>query len=802
MQLTDDLRFALRYLRHRPGFAVAALLTLTLSIGAATAVFSLVYGVLLRPLDLPQPERLVMLYLDLRAAGGLPQDVGNVATLQDWREQAHSFTGIAGSLNNASAQVALATGGAAQAVGYGRVTAGYFDVLGVRPLRGRGFLPAEEVEGQDRVVVLSHQLWQRDFAGDPGVLGREVRVGAAPRTVVGIMPRGFRDPLVPAAALWVPLSLAPGENDRSGNYVRVIGRLRDGVSLTQAEAELAGIMRGLDAQFHAAYLGAGVSLAPLHRVLVGDVRAPGIALFAAVLLVLLIACVNLANLLLARASERTREIAVRTALGAGRGRLARQLLVESLVLAAVGGAAGAAAGAGMLRLLVRLAPVGMPRLDEVALHGPVLGFAALATLGVGLFFGLVPAAGASRVEPAVALREGGRGMVSGRGALRRGLVIAEVAVCLPLLLGAGLLLRTIAALGAVDPGFDTHGLVAVQVVLPPERYPEREDVLPASAALEERLRALPGVRSVATASVLPLTDHWTDVGVRFEGVANDKPPSVQYSGITPGYFATFGLPLRTGRDFEARDDPDAPRVVVVNEAFAHRFLRGDPLGQRIRLGGAPDAPWRTIVGVSAALHHGGLAQAPEPQIYIPQRQAGFNNLHLLLRYDGDPGALLPAIRRAVREVDPDVPVMRLRTGDELVAGQLAMSRFVGVLLGGFAAVALALALVGVYGVMSYLVSQRRREMGVRLAMGARPRAVLALVLRETALLAAVGVAFGGVLAVLLARGLQTLLFGVRAADPATLAAGAGLMFVAALLATAGPARRAAGLDPLRALRED
>lgn len=633
LQLSDDLRFAIRYLRHRPGFAATALLTLTLSIGASTAVFSLVYGVLLRPLDLPRPERLVMLYLDLRPAGGLAQDVGNIATLQDWRKQARAFTGIAGSLNNASAQVALTTGGGAQAVGYGRISAGYFALLGVRPLRGRGFLPAEEVEGRDRVVVLSHELWQRDFAGDPAVLGRQVRIGGAPRTVVGIMPRAFRDPLVPAALLWVPLSLAPGENDRSGNYVQVIGRLRDGVSLARAQAELGGIQRGLDAQFPAAYVGAGVSLAPLQRVLVGNVRAPGIALFAAVLLVLAIACVNLANLLLARASERGREIAVRTALGAGRGRLARQLLVESLVLAAVGGTAGAAAGAGMLRLLVRLAPAGMPRLDEVALHGPVLGFAALATLAVGLFFGLVPAAGAS-VEPALALREGGRGMVSSRGGLRRGLVVAEVAVSLPLLIGAGLLLRTMFALGEVDPGFDTRGLVAVQLVLPPERYPEREDVLPAGAALEARLAALPGVRSVATTSVLPLIDHWTDVGVRFEGVANDKPPSVQYSGITPGYFATLGLPLRAGRGFETRDNGDAPRVVVVNEAFARRFLRGDPLGQRIRLGGASDAPWRTIVGVSASLHHGGLAAAPEPQIYIPQLQAGFNGLHLLLRFDG------------------------------------------------------------------------------------------------------------------------------------------------------------------------
>jgi putative ABC transport system permease protein len=802
--LTDDLRFSLRFLRHRPAFAIAALLTLALSIGAATAVFSLVHGVVLRPLDLPEPDRLVMLFEDRSSTGGLAQEVTGITTMRDWRRQVPGLSGVAGSWNNAEAQVALQTGEGAQAVVGLRVSAGYFDVLGVKPLAGREFSTDEELTGRDAVTVISHELWQRQYGGAGGVVGKQVRIDGVPHTVVGVMPQGFSDPLAPRAVLWTPLSLPAGEEDRGGAYIRVVGRLREGASREQAQAQLAGAIRGLAARFPDDYRGAGATVVPLQEIVVGGVRQPGLALFGAVLLVLLIACVNLANLLLARAADREGEMAVRTAMGANRSRLRLQLLTESLLLAAVGGLLGVGAGAALLRLLVRLAPAGTPRLAEVTLDAPVLLFALAATAAVGLLFGLLPAARAARVEPASTLRQGGRGVVrESTGTLRRGLIVAEVAISLALLVGAGLLVRTLFALGSVDPGFAPQQLLAAQVALLESRYADRTAVASAVERLEERLRVLPGVRDVATTSALPLIDYFTDVGVYVEGVEREQAPSVQYSSVTPRFFSTFGLPLLAGRAFTGADDMEAPRVIVVNQAFVRQVLgAGEPLGRRVKLGRAPDAPWRTVVGIAGDVHHGGLDRAPEPQMYLPERQTGQRGLQLLVRAERDPAALGAAVRAAIAEVDPELPVQQLRTGEALVAGQLAMRRFVGALLAGFAAVAIVLALVGIYGVMAFLVAQRRRELGVRLALGARPRELLALVLRETAVLAGAGVVLGAVLALVLTRALQSLLYGVQATDPATLLVGVVVLFVAALVAAADPARRAAALDPVHALREE
>ncbi|HET9767401.1 MAG TPA: ABC transporter permease, partial [Thermoanaerobaculia bacterium] len=735
--LTDDLRFSLRFLRHRPAFAIAALLTLALSIGAATAVFSLVHGVVLRPLDLPAPDRLVMLFEDRSSTGGLAQEVTGITTMRDWRRQVPGLSGVAGSWNNAEAQVALQTGEGAQAVVGLRVSAGYFDVLGVKPLAGREFSTDEELTGRDAVAVISHELWQQQYGGASGVVGKQVRIDGVPHTVVGVMPPGFSDPLAPRAVLWTPLSLPAGEDDRGGAYIRVVGRLRDGTSREQAQAQLAGVIRGLASRFPDDYRGAGATVVPLQDIVVGGMRQPGLALFGAVLLVLLIACVNLANLLRARAADREGEMAVRTAMGANRGRLRLQLLTESLLLAAGGGLLGVGAGAALLRLLVRLAPAGTPRLDEVTLDAPVLLFALAATGAVGLLFGLLPAARAARVEPASTLRQGGRGVVrESTGTLRRGLIVAEAAISLALLVGAGLLVRTLFALGSVDPGFAPQQLLAAQVALLESRYADRAAVASAVERLEERLRVLPGVRDVATTSALPLIDYFTDVSVYVEGVEREQAPSVQYSSVTPRFFSTFGLRLLGGRAFNAADDMEAPRVIVVNQAFVRQVLgAGEPLGRRVKLGRAPDAPWRTVVGIAGDVHHGGLDRAPEPQMYLPERQTGQRGLQLLVRAERDPAALGAAVRAAIAEVDPELPVQQLRTGEALVAGQLAMRRFVGALLAGFAAVAIVLALVGIYGVMAFLVAQRRRELGVRLALGARPRELLVLVLRETAVLA-------------------------------------------------------------------
>jgi putative ABC transport system permease protein len=803
MAVDPSLRFAFRYLARRPGFAIVALVTLALGLGATTAVFSLVYGVVLRPLDLPAPERVAMVFEDWRARSGVEQEVTGVSTLRDWQAGSRAFASLAGSLNNEEQRASVVSDGSAEALLVNAVTRDYFAVLGVAPSRGRVFTAEEEVAGKDGVLVVSHGFWQRALGGRHDALGRQVVVNSRPRTLVGVLPPGFRDPLSPAAEAWLPLALEAGEDDRGGNYVRVVGRLRPGATRERAAGELNAVMNGLAARFPERYAELGVTVVPLQDVVVQSVERPALALFGAVVLVLLIACVNLANLLLARASEREREMALRTAVGAGRWRLVRQLLGESLLLAALGGAAGMLVGWGLLRLLVRLAPANTPRLGDVGLDPTVFAFALVATLLVGLLFGLLPAWKASRVSLSGALRHGGRALGGGGLTLRRALIVGEVALSLALLVGAGLFGRTLLALGAVAPGFATDRLLAATLVLSEARYPEAADVRARLAEIEQRLRRQPGIEAVGVSSVLPLTDIYTDAPFAVEGLP--PPPesaaAVQYHTVTPGLFATLAIPRRAGRLFDERDAPDAAKTLIVNDAFVRQHLPGlEPLGRNVRLGGSPEAPWRRIVGVVGSVRHGGLGREPEPQVYLPHAQASSRGVQLVLRAAGQPEGLVPVVQSLLRELDPELATLQVRTGEQILGTQLAMPRFLVLLVGSFAAVAMALAAVGIYGVMSFLVAQRRREIGLRLALGARPRAVLAMVVRQGVTMTAAGIALGTLAALLLTRGIGSLLYAVAPSDPWTLAGAAAALLLAALAACLVPALAASRVPPAATLR--
>lgn len=802
-----DLRFALRSLARRPGFTAVALLILTVALGATTAVFSLVYGVLLEPLALPDAARVVMVFEDHAARGGSPREVTGLTTLGDLRTaSAGAFAAFAGAINDDAMQVAVVIDGEAEAVTANAVSAGYFQVLGTPPAPGREFTRAEEVSGDDGAVILSHGLWQRRFGGDRDILGRSLQVAGEPRTVVGVAPPGLVDPLSPRADLWIPLAGEPGEDDRGAYYVRMLARLAPGATAERAKSQLAATMAGIAERHPDLYHDVAVAVAPLRDVLVGGVRTPLAALFAAVLLVLLIACVNLANLLLARGAGRGREIAVRAALGAGRARLARQLLTETLLLTLGGGLLGLLAGGQILDFLVAIAPPGTPRLGEAQLAAPVFLFAFGVTLLVGIAVGLLPSWKASRADLALPLRQG-RGTVAASVRLRSGLIVAEVALSLALLVGAGLLMRSLLRLAEVDPGFAAERLVAAQVSFPTTSYPEGSDVRRGVAEIASRLGALPGIESAAATSVLPLTNNVSDAGVTVPGrpPRDDDPRWVQIHAVSPGYFATFGIPRLAGRDFARGDAAESPLVVAVNAAFARQYFDGADavaaaVGRELQLGSSGEP--RRIVGVVGSVHHLDLAAPLQPQVYLPHDQVTTRGVHFVLRTADDTVPALATLQGVIRQVDAEMPVMALRTGDDLLRGQLAMPRFLASILGAFAGVALFLAAVGLYGLMAFLVTERRREIGLRLALGARPRSVLAMVLRQGLGLAVAGTLAGVALALALARGLASLLYGVRPADPWSLFAAALVLLAAATLACLAPGLRAARVDPVISLRQE
>jgi predicted permease len=817
-RLRHDLRFAVRGLLRRPGFTAVVVLTLALGIGANSAIFSVVNGVLLRPLPYDRPGEVATIWVRWP---GNPQGELSQPEYWDFKEQNRSFSRLA---VYASGSLTLTGTGEPERFRAGYMSADALPLLGVAPARGRAFTPDDDRPGAPVVALLSDGVWRRRFGADPAIIGQKVTLDDAPATIIGVMPPGFQLPTQYAGAgaeIWAPLQLDPGidRSERGWHWVDVMARLRPGVDIKSASLEVAALARRMRDTYPNEYkqdFGGFAVLAADD--LVGEIRPAILVLLGAVGLLLLIACANVAGLLLARAEARQREIAVRTALGAGAGRLVRQLLTESVVLALAGGLLGALLADWGVRALVAAAPPTLPRLAAVHTDGWVLGFTLMVSVLTGVLFGLAPAIQASRPDLTVALAEGGRsGSSAGRQRFRRGLVVAQIALALMLVTSAGLLIRSFVRMRGVDPGFDPSHLLSAEVELSPVRYDTPAKVRAFFAQLVQRLDAIPGVRSAAAVRALPMTGRleigdWSFV---VEGRYSNPPVpadriTADWQTLTPGYFETLRIPLLQGRSIEAQDQADGTPVVVVNRALARvAWPDQDPIGQRILLGGGKvDSVWRTVVGVVGDVRHRGLTAAPRPEMYLPHAQFPMGSgtpertLRVVLRAQGDPNALTAPLRAALAELDPAVPLVDVQTMEHAMGEWAAERRLTMILVAAFAGLALTLGAVGVYGVMAHLVVQRTREIGIRIALGAVPREILALVIGQGAWLAVVGVALGVVGALAASRLLGRLLFEVPPTDPATYAGTAITLLGVAGLAALIPALRATGTDPVEALRSE
>jgi putative ABC transport system permease protein len=797
-----DLRFACRQLAQSPGFTAVAVLTLALGIGACTAIFTVADGVLLRPIAYPESERLMVVHETFLPE--YPEFSVSPANFRDYAGQADSFEGMA-----AIRDVGYSLTGEGEPVRLiaQRVTARYFELLRSPPALGRGFTADDDLAGKNAVVVLSHRLWQRRFGGRPDILNSTIRLDDQPHTVVGVMPPGFQRG--GATELWAPMAFSDREaQQRGAHYLNMIGRLKPGVTSAQAQVQLETIARRLSAQYPDTNKNWGVRALPMLEYYTRGMRPALFTLLGAVGLLLLIACANLANLLLARATTRQRETAIRAALGAGRGRLLRQLLTESLVLAALGGGAGVLLAVGGLRVLLAFAPANLPRLAEVSLDAGVLAFTAGVALLTGLAFGLAPAWQSLRVNLVEALKDGARGggAAARRHGLRGALVVAEIALALMLLAGAGLLLRSFGRLISTSPGFEPRGAVAIFIDLPRQAYGKPEKCNVFAEALLARFRALPGVTHAGLTHVLPFSGDDYILGLEIEGkpVPKSDLPSTNYFAATPGYFQAMGIPLLRGRDFTDADRTGSTRVVIVSQALAAAHFPGrDPLGQRISVTQGPQT-WREIVGVAGDVKHYGIDAPTAPQTYEPFAQEPFPNLSFVVR-TADPAAattLAAALRREVRAVDPALPIARLEPLTGLVAGSLAQQRFALTLFGVFAGLALMLAAIGVYGVMACAVAQRTNEFGVRLALGAQPGDVLRLVAIHAARLVTLGLALGFAGTLAAGRLIASQLYLTSTRDPLVFAVIGLVLAAVAALACWLPARRATRVDPIIALRAE
>jgi predicted permease len=793
--LWQDLRQAVRLLRRSPGFAAAAVATLALGMGANTAMFSVVHAVMLRPLPYPDPDRLVR----LRGGTSYPD-------LHDLASQSRSVEGLGGY----RAQFFDLTGrGAAERVDGALVTGDLFRLLGARAERGRLVQADDDRPGGPKVVVLSHGFWQRRLGGDEQVRGRTVRFTTGEYEVIGVTPPGFRLPEV-EAEVWAPLRPeSPEEADARGAHsLTAVGRLRPGTALPAAQEDLDAIAARLSEAYPEENKDRRFVLNPLHQFLVRDVRGALVLLLGAVAFVLLIAATNVANLLLARAAARTKEIAVRASLGASRLRLARQLLAESVLLAALGGAAGLLVAYWLTDLIVRTSPPGIPGIDLVQLDTRVLAFTAAVSLLTGVLFGLVPGLQGSRVSLAPSLKEGGRTAATGaRPRLRGALVVSQVALALVLLVGAGLLLRSLQRLQSMDPGFDATRLVTFNLTPPMSRY---GDVARRTRIFDQvltRVGALPGVTAVGATSELPFGTG----SLHHEFVIDGRPPveigrepDLYNRSISPSFLRTLGLPLLQGRALTEDDRAGTPLVGVVNEAAVRQHFPGeDPVGRRVAWARDSRRDWITIVGVVGDVRAQQLAADEVPAIYTPMAQEtrGWKTwMNFTVRTGEGPESLAAAVRREVAAVDADIPVTKVRAMDDLITASVAPQRFNLLLLGGFAVLALVLAGVGLHGVLSYAVALRMQEMGVRVALGAAPRDVVRLVVGQGLALTLAGALLGAAGALALTRFVSGMLFGVRATDPATFAGVAVVLLAVAALACYRPARRAARVDPLVALR--
>jgi putative ABC transport system permease protein len=807
--LLQNLRFALRSLRRSPTLSVAVVLTLALCIGATTAIFSVVYAVLFRPLPFAHPDGVLLVQEVWRGSSG-SVSVGNWA---DTRRQDRLLQYL---VPTQGASLNLAGSGQPENVPSARVGADFFRLLGVRPALGRDFAAGEDQPGQDAVVMLSDRLWRRRFGGDRSVVGRQLRLEGRPYTVIGVMPASL-DYSVHDEELWVPLAFTSERLAmHDEHYLTVLGRLKPGITRQQLGAELDVIGRDLAQRYPKENDQRGLEAKPLQDELVREYRPRLYILLGAVGFVLLIACANIANLLLARAAARSHETAIRAAVGAGRGHILRQALAESLLLAAAGGALGVFAAYWGVTGLVAIGPTDVPRLAQAHVDGAALGFAVLVTLISGLAFGIAPALRMAANFPHQALKEGGRAMGSAgrRDRLRSTLVVAEIALALVLLTGAGLLIRTGIALDAVDPGFDPRNVLAARISLPAATYQEPEQVQRAFLALAERLEHVPGTQAAGLVSAAPLEGGGTN-GLVPEGRPLEIASAINsmLRLVTPDYFRTMRITLRRGRTFTAEDRAGTPLVMVINEALAREAWPGeDPIGKRVACcedgpNGSPN--WKTVVGVVADTRAMGLAQEPAPEFYLPVSQApspAWNwidrTMTVAVRTSGEPIAAAGALRDAVRAMDPTVPVYNIGTMDQRITSSLSQTRFSTMLLSVFGGIALLLAAIGVYGIISYGVTQRVQEIGIRIALGAQGRDVLAMVMGHAAVLAGLGLVLGVAGAVALTRLLTDLLFRVSPTDPPTFAVGIIALTFVAVLASAVPALRAARVDPIVALRAE
>lgn len=812
--LLQDIRYGLRMLRKSPGFTAVAVITLALGIGANTAMFSVVDAVLLKPLNFPHSEQLVSVNeVDSRRPG--KPDTFSYPDFFDYRAQNQTFAGMA---TYRDASFTLTGVGQPQHLDGEVVSSDFFSVLGMPPALGRGFRREEEQAGR-WAVVLSHQLWQSQFGSDANMVGRTITLDNHAYTVIGVAPAGFEFPIQsPAPQLWGGLARdadpmggtpATAPENRGAHFVSVIGRLKAGVTLAHAQADTDVIARRLAQQFPDSNARRTVSmLVPELQSLVGDVRPALLVLLAAVGFVLLIACANVANLLLAQASKREREVTVRAALGAPRRRLVRQLLTESLLLGVFGGGLGLGLANWILASIVHFERGNIPRLELVGLNLPVLGFTAVVAFAAGLLFGIAPAWQTARADLADTLRQGGRGAAATAGSnrLRAGLVIAETAVGVVLLVSAGLLLRSFVQLIQVDPQFNPHRLLALDLNLPMTRYGDQQRAQFYKQLLLQ-LNALPGVSAAAGAWPLPFSAD--NAIISFEIQGRPTPPGHQpisdMAIVSPGYFHTMGIALLKGRDFSLRDDAKASPVVIINQSFARRYFPNqDPIGQHIQSGFSNSnkpAPMREIVGVVGDSKHVSLSDEFAPAYYLPYFQVDFGpSLDLLVRSTGNPAGQLDAVRNVVHRMDSELAIYNAQTMDEMVSHSANQPRFNAFLLSLFAAVALLLTAIGLYGVMAYSVVQKTHEIGVRMALGADPRDLLHMVLRRAIVLVGTGLGAGIVVGLGVTRFLANMLYGVHPLDAATFAGVAVVLLAVGLLASYIPARRAAKVDPMVALR--
>jgi putative ABC transport system permease protein len=802
--LRQDLLYAFRRLRANPGFTAVAILTLALGIGANSAIFSVINAVLLRPLPYPESHRLVGVYHVWQGQ----RAVMSPANFLDLRAQSRTLEDAAAIDRT---EVTITGAGEPIRIDASAVSASFFNVLRARPLLGRTFAPDENAPGKDRVVVLAYGLWQQRFGGRTDIVGSSISIDGTPRAVIGVMPRGFSYPR--EQSLWIPLEYTDRTRSARGAwYLRAIARLKPGVSAEQSAGEIAALGTALEKQYPRANTDVGFTTYPLHEALVGDVRPALLVLVGAVGFVLLIACANVANLLLARAMARETELAVRTAVGAGRGRLVRQLLTESLMLGLLGGLAGLLIAFWGADMLVALQPDGIPRLNEVAIDRDVALFTLGVSLLAGLVFGAIPALQMTRGSLAGSLKYAGRANMAGRGnvRMRAMLVVAEMALAVMLLAGAGLLIKSFGRLQGVDPGFRPEETLSFELSLPPTKYSEQTQIVSFYDRLVERMRALPGVQAAGGVMGLPLSGLGFNFTFRVLGRPEYAPGQHQDIAVrvaTPDYFRTLGIPLKRGRLFADTDTAQGPKVALLSETAARQhFPNEDPIGQRIELGwhGGPGATRAggEVVGIVGDVREFGLDEEYAAEIYLPMRQWPVGSMTIVARSVVPPLSLVEDVKRAVGEIDPDLPVSNVRTVEELVADSVAQPRFYMLLLAAFAGVALILAAIGIFGVMSYTVSQRTREIGIRMALGAHSSSVVSMVVRQAMWLALLGLSLGVVGALALSQTITTLLFDLSPTDPFTFATVATLLALVAFLASWLPARRAASVDPMVALRAE